>query len=398
LQLFPTTPNYRRITKNAFWLDTMKIVIAPDSFKESLSATEVAESIATGFKRIIPEAKYHLIPIADGGEGTMTILVSATSGSYYCANVRGAYNSSVKARWGVLGDNKTAVIEAAQAIGLGLTPPNLRDPAVATSYGVGELILAALDKGYRSFVVALGGSSTNDGGSGMLNALGCRFLNQKGICLPPGGQALTELAKIDLTQLDNRIKESSFKVAYDVKNPLLGEAGATRSYAAQKGACPQQIAKLEAAMSHYASIANQHLQCDLSKISGSGAAGGLAFAIASFLKGELMDGFGLVAQAVCLEELLADATLAITAEGQINWQTASGKAPIGVAKIAKRYGVPVVALAGQLGPGFEEVYKQGISAVFSITPGPISLEEALINAPASLSNVAENIARLLYLQ
>lgn len=375
----------------------MKIVIAPDSFKESLNATEVAESIATGFKRIIPNAKYHLIPIADGGEGTMTILVSATSGSYHWATARGAYNNSVKACWGVLGDNKTAVIEAAQVIGLGITPPNLRDPTIATSYGVGELILAALDKGYRSFIVALGGSSTNDGGSGMLEALGGRFLDKQGICLPPGGKALAELAKIDLTQLDNRIKESSFRVACDVKNPLLGQTGATLSYAAQKGVDPKQITELEAAMSHYALTVNQHLKCDMSEISGAGAAGGLAFAIASFLNGKLIDGFGLVAQAVGLKEHLADATLVITAEGQINWQTASGKAPIGVANMAEKYKVPVIALTGQIGPGFQEVYKQGITAVFSITPGPISLKESITNTATLLSNVAENIARLLYL-
>lgn len=372
----------------------MKIIIAPDSFKENLSALEVAHSIGTGFKRIIPEADYKLIPLADGGEGTLEILVAATSGTHIKTTVQGAYNTRIDALWGVLGDKKTAVIEAAQTIGLGMTEPQLRDLTIATSYGVGELIKTALDNGYRSFIIALGGSATNDGGSGLLSALGVRFIDADGAVLPPGGAALSKLAKIDLRQLDSRVKESSFKIACDVKNPLLGGMGATHTYAIQKGATPGQLTKLEEAMAHYAILVNQHFQSNLSSSEGSGAAGGLAYGIAAFLNGSLLDGFELVAKTVQISESLQGADLVLTAEGQINWQTTAGKTPIGVATLAKKYGVPVIALTGQLGPGFEEVYKYGINAVFPISPGPISLQESIANAPTLLSNTAENIARL----
>ncbi|MCM2320535.1 MAG: glycerate kinase [Pseudomonas sp.] len=372
----------------------MKIVIAPDSFKESLSAAEVAAAIATGLREVWPQAELLCRPMADGGEGTVVALIAATGGEYRECVVRGPLGEPVAATWGWIAASRSAVIEMAAASGLQLVPADSRDVLRACTFGTGELIRAALDAGAERIVLGFGGSATNDAGSGMLRALGVRFEDAEGRLLQTGGAALAQLARIDLSGLDPRLQAVDFEVACDVDNPLCGPRGASQVFGPQKGATPEQVRQLDAALAHFADVCAHSLGRDGRDLPGSGAAGGIGFAARTFLAATFRPGIELVAEVSGLEQAVVGADLVITGEGRIDLQTLHGKTPMGVASIAKRHGVPVVALAGMLGEGYQHLYGHGIDAAFSLAPGPISLADALADAPHLLRQRAVDIARL----
>ena len=354
----------------------MKIVIAPDSFKESLSAPEVAAAIARGWRQVFPEAELLLRPMADGGEGTVDAVLAATGGERRECRVCGPPVEPVLAHWGWLGEG-TAVLEMASASGLHHVPRDRRDATVTTSLGTGELIRAALDAGATRIILGLGGSATNDGGAGLLQALGVRFLDAREVELPPGGAALARL-----------------EIAADVDNPLCGPRGASRVFGPQKGADPQQVEQLDAALEHYARLVAATLGEDHSRHPGVGAAGGLGFAARAFLHAGFRPGIELVAELSGLADAVEGADLVITGEGRLDSQSLHGKTPVGVARIARAAGVPVVALAGSLGEDYQALYAAGIDAAFALSPGPQSLEQAMTGAAAELQARACDLARL----
>jgi glycerate kinase len=371
----------------------MKIVIAPDSFKESLSAPEVAAAIARGWQQVFPDAECLLRPMADGGEGTVDALLAAVGGERRECRVRGPMGAPVAAHWGWLGQ-ATAVIEMAAASGLHWVPREQRDARLASSFGTGELILQALDAGATRIILGLGGSATNDGGAGLLQALGVRFLDAAGRELAPGGAALAALDQLDLSGLDARLLKAQIEVAADVDNPLCGPRGASAVFGPQKGATPAQVAELDAALGRYARIVAATLGEDHAQFPGVGAAGGLGFAARALLKASFRPGIELVAELSGLAEAVQGADLVITGEGRMDAQTLHGKTPVGVARVARTAGVPVIALAGSLGEGYQALYQAGIEAAFSLAPGPISLEQAMRGAAAELEARAVDIARV----
>ncbi|GLU38324.1 glycerate kinase [Pseudomonas sp. NBRC 100443] len=371
----------------------MKLVIAPDSFKESLSAPEVAAAIARGWSRARPLDEILLRPMADGGEGTVDAVLAATGGERRECAVRGPLGAPVQAHWGWL-EEGAAVIEMAAASGLHWVAPQQRDATRTTSYGTGELIRAALEAGARKIILGLGGSATNDGGMGLLQALGVRFLDERGEPLGDGGAALAGLHAIDLAGLDPRLAAVEVEVAADVNNPLCGEHGASAVFGPQKGASPEQVRQLDAALARYAEVAARTLGQDHSLFPGVGAAGGLGFAARAFLKARFRPGVELVAEVSGLAETLQGADLAITGEGRLDEQSLHGKTPIGVARLAREAGVPLIALAGSLGKGYGRLHEAGIAAAFSLVPGPISLAEAMAGAAGELEARAEELARL----
>ncbi|ONM42471.1 glycerate kinase [Halopseudomonas pachastrellae] len=371
----------------------MKLVIAPDSFKESLSARAVAEAIAAGWARVYPDAELLLCPMADGGEGTVDALLSATDGKLQQTRVSGPLGDPVEAHWGLL-PNAQAIIEMAEASGLHRVEPGRRDVLAASSHGTGELIRAALDAGVRRFVLGLGGSATNDGGAGLLAALGVRFLDREGQELPLGGAALARLSQIDLTGLDTRLAQVEVMVAADVDNPLCGPRGASAVFGPQKGASPEQVAQLDEALAHYADVMAATLGEDLRDLPGVGAAGGLGFAARAVLRAGFRPGVELVAELSGLAQAMQGADLVITGEGRLDGQSLHGKTPVGVARLARTAGVPVIALAGSLGEGYQRLYAEGIGAAFSLAPGPLSLEQAMQQAADQLSARAADLARL----
>ena len=372
----------------------MKIVIAPDSFKESLSALEVAEAIEAGFKQIFPEACYVKLPMADGGEGTVRALVDATDGRIVPVTVTGPLGHPVAGFFGVLGDGHTAVIEMAAASGLQWVAPTLRNPLLTTSYGMGELIVAALDLGVSELIVGIGGSATNDGGAGMIQALGGRLLKADGREIGRGGAALVELERIDLCGLDPRLATVRILVACDVDNPLCGAQGASAIFGPQKGATPQMVQILDAALAHYGSAIEMLIGRAVLDFPGAGAGGGIGAALVGLLGAELKPGVDIVMTALDLASVVADADLVVTGEGRLDGQTLHGKTPIGVARCAKRFGKPVIAIAGSLGEGCDAVYGQGIDAIFATLPRAMTLAEALNAAHENLRLTARNVAAL----
>lgn len=370
----------------------MRVVIAPDSYKESLTALEVAKAIQEGFSEVFPDANYVLIPVADGGEGTVTSIIDATQGRYLTHTVIGPLGDEISATYGITGDGKTAVIEMAAASGLMLVPKEKRNPFYTTSFGTGQLILDALNHGVQHFILGIGGSATNDGGIGMMQALGARFLNAKGESLPYGGKGLIDLDTIDLSQLDERLQTCQFNIACDVDNPLTGDRGASAIFGPQKGATPEMVKELDCALKHYGEKIKALLGEDIAPISGAGAAGGMGAATLAFLKGTLRPGIEIVIETVKLEAAVKEADLVITGEGRVDEQTIFGKTPIGVAKVAKQYGKPVIAIAGCLGKGHELTHSHGIDAVFSITSAPMTLEDAYQLSTENLKQTARNIA------
>ncbi|WP_205436451.1 glycerate kinase [Edwardsiella tarda] len=370
----------------------MKIVIAPDSFKESLSAMQVAQAIEQGFREVYPDADYQLLPMADGGEGTVDAMVAATGGQRIAQTVTGPLGQPVEAFFGWLGDNETAVIEMAAASGLHLVPAERRDPTQTTSYGTGELILAALDRGARRLILGIGGSATNDGGAGMMQALGAGLYDAAGRPLAYGGGALSALAHIDLAGLDARLAQTDILVACDVDNPLCGPQGASAVFGPQKGATPAMVAQLDAALHHYGSLLEQVGGRAVLNIPGSGAAGGMGAALCGLLQARLRPGIEIVTEALDLAQAVQGASLVITGEGRIDSQTIHGKTPIGVARVAKAAGVPTIALAGGMTPDYGVVHPHGLDAVFSVLCRISTLQEALAQAHDNLRVTARNVA------
>ncbi|MFJ3468641.1 glycerate kinase [Pseudomonas sp. NPDC090201] len=372
----------------------MKIVIAPDSFKDSLSAQGVAQAIASGLREVWPDAQLVECPMADGGEGTIEAVLAACDGRWMQNQVTGPLGHSVQAQWGWLAETRTAIIEMAMASGLQLLTLEQRDATVTTTYGTGELIAAALDAGAQRIILAIGGSATNDAGTGMLAALGARFLDSQDEPLPPGGLALAKVARIDVDHLDARLKDVQFEVAADVNNPLCGPHGASHIFGPQKGASPEQVLALDAALKHFAEHSAQVLGRDESEHPGSGAAGGMGFAAKAYLSASFRPGVEVVADLTGLADALEGADLVITGEGRFDAQTLRGKTPFGVARIAQRKQVPVIVLAGTLGDGYADLYEHGISAAFALTSGPMTLEQACRNAETLLHDRARDLARV----
>ncbi|MGP6148101.1 glycerate kinase [Priestia flexa] len=370
----------------------MKIVIAPDSFKESLSALEVAEAVEKGFKQVLPQANYVKVPMADGGEGTVQSLVDATDGEIISKTVTGPLGEPVEAFFGILGTKRTAVIEMAAASGLHLVPPAKRNPLMTTTKGTGELISAALDYGVNHIIIGIGGSATNDGGAGMAKALGAQLLDAEGNEILDGGGALENLAFINLSTLDSRLQHVKIEVACDVDNPLTGERGASAIFGPQKGATPEMVALLDRNLRHYAAVLERDLGQKIDDVPGAGAAGGLGAGLLAFLQAELKRGVDIVIEATNLLEAVRDADVVITGEGKIDGQTIYGKTPIGVAKTAKKHGIPVIGIAGNIGADSHVVYEHGIDALFSIVPGVTTLENAFANASDYVEKTAMNVA------
>lgn len=373
----------------------MRVVVAPDSFKGSASALAVAQAMARGVRAVFPDAEVSQVPIADGGEGTVEALVVATGGTLREATVTGPLGEPVAARWGVLGDGATAVVEMAAASGLPLVPRERRDPRLTTTRGTGELMRAALDAGLRKLVVGIGGSATNDGGTGMARALGARFLGPDGAELPEGGAALARLDRIDLSGLDPRLAGAELLVACDVANPLTGPRGASAVYGPQKGATPEMVRELDAALGRFAERARAATGRDVAGLPGAGAAGGLGAGLLFFTPARLRPGVEIVLEATGFEQRVRDADLVLTGEGRTDFQTAMGKAPVGVAAVARRHGVPVICLSGGLGDGADEVLARGIDALASIVPGPMSLEECVARGPELIEAAAARVCRLV---
>jgi len=369
-----------------------KVVIAPDSFKESLSALEVAEAIERGFRQIFPQVQYVKLPMADGGEGTVDSMVAATGGEIVTVAVTGPLGQPVQAFYGLLGEGETAVIEMAAASGLHLAPKAQRDPRMTTSYGTGELIQAALDRGVKTIILGIGGSATNDGGAGMMQALGARLLDENRQALPPGGAALAQLAYIDLSGVDPRLQQVSITAACDVDNPLCGANGASAVFGPQKGATPEMVTQLDAALRHYGTLLEQATGREVINAPGAGAAGGMGAALLGMLNARLRPGIEIVIETLQLEEALRDADLVITGEGRLDSQSIHGKTPIGVAREAKRFGLPVIGIAGSLSKDYQVVHQHGIDAAFSVLDRVVSLEEALAEAADNLEVTARNVA------
>lgn len=375
----------------------MKIVIAPDSYKESLTAQEAAEAMKAGFREIFPAAAYVLVPVADGGEGTVDAVTAATGGRRVTVTAQGPLGEPVEAFYGLTGDGATAVIEMAAADGLALVPPKCRNPLHTSSVGTGQLIRAALDAGARKLLLGIGGSATNDGGAGMLQALGARLLDAQGMDIAPTGEGLGRLASIDLSGLDARLRETVIDVACDVDNPLCGPRGASAVFGPQKGATPEMVELLDANLRRFAAIARRDADADMENVPGAGAAGGMGGALHAFLRGRLRPGVDIVTEVVGLEELLRDADLVVTGEGRIDGQTAHGKTPVGVARVAKRHGRPVVAIGGCLRQDVDAVFAHGIDAVTDAVYRPCSVDEALREGRDNLRMAARNAAALLAL-
>ncbi len=373
----------------------MKIVVAPDSFKGSVSALVAADAIEQGVRRVFPEAIIEKVPMADGGEGTVQSLVDATGGHIQTHCVLAPLENEVDAKFGILADGETAVIEMASASGLTLVTPDERNPLRTTTYGTGQLIHAALEAGCRRFIIGIGGSATNDGGVGMAEALGVRLLDANGKQIPRGGGNLEQLQSIDMTGLHPAISETETVVACDVNNPLTGPDGASHVYGPQKGATPKMIKTLDASLAHFDKVLVQTLGKSFNDIPGAGAAGGLGAGLMAFLNAELKLGVDIMIDAVNLKERVKGASVVFTGEGQLDFQTAFGKTPVGVAKVAKAHNIPVIAIAGGIAEGAEAVYEAGIDAMLGIVQEPMSLEVAVEDATRLIADTAEQAARLV---
>ncbi|OSK32322.1 putative glycerate kinase [Escherichia coli M056] len=372
-------------------------VLAPDSFKESMTAREVCLAMEAGLRKVFPHAEYIHVPMADGGEGTARSLVDASGGQMFSVTVTGPEGQPVLAEYGIMGDGETAVIEMASASGLQHTCRSCRNPLVTTTYGTGELIRACLDRNIKKVILGIGGSATNDGGAGMAEALGVRFYDEAGNSLSRGGLALTKLHHIDLSGLDPRLSAVEILVACDVTSPLCGPHGASVVFGPQKGATPEMVSALDAALSHYAAVISQTLHKDIANVPGAGAAGGLGAGLLAFTVCQLRRGIDIVIEYSGLRNKLVNASYCFTGEGCIDFQTRVGKTPLGVAHTAKEMQVPVIAVSGLIGDGTEILYQEGIDAIFGIIPRASDIEELLRNGPQNMQRTCENIGRLLRL-
>ncbi len=373
----------------------MKIVIAPDSYKESLSAHEAAIAIREGVYRVDKEIETVLVPMSDGGEGTVHSLIEASQGNIVeVSSVHDPLTREIVSFYGIMGNGKTAVIEMSAASGLSLLAPEERNPLKTTSLGTGELIKDALDKGCKEIILGLGGSATNDGGVGMAGALGIRFLDENGREINAVGEELSRIRTIDFSDIDKRIQNTVFKAACDVDNPLCGSRGASEVYGRQKGADDHAVKTLDHGLEHLANILTNSQKIDKRNVPGAGAAGGMGYGIMVFFNGTLESGINIVIDSSGLSNKMDGADLVITGEGKIDDQTASGKTPLGVARLAKQKGIPVVALAGSLGKNYKTLYDEGFDGIFSIIDTPVNLQEAIENANELLKNTTEAILRL----
>jgi glycerate kinase len=373
----------------------MHIVIAPDSFKECLTAKQVASSISEGILRIVPEAEITSLPMADGGEGTVEALVAATCGKIIPTSSVDALNRPIQAFYGVLGDGKTAVIEMAAASGIELLSAVERNPLITSTFGTGLLIKAATEAGYLQIILGIGGSATNDGGAGMAQALGFNLLDKEGKSIGLGGGSLGKLHTIDRSNIDPLLRKVKITVACDVRNPLLGTSGATLVYGQQKGATPEMLEILEKNLTHFSVVLEQEFGENFAIIPGAGAAGGLGAGLMAFCGAEIVSGFELIKQLTHLEEQISQASLVFTGEGKIDAQTVYGKTVSGVAQIAKKHRVPVIALAGMVEGDLTEIYKFGVTSVYTITDRPMSLQESKERAGELLASTSERIMRLI---
>ena len=364
----------------------MKIVIAPQAFKGSLSAYQAADAIANGAQRVFPDAQLVRVPVADGGDGILDALVNATDGAFHETKISGPLGPPIDARWGVLGDGVTAVIEAAQACGLALLSNDERNPLITSTFGVGQLIKQALDAGYRKMLIGLGGSSTNDGGAGLAMALGARLLDANAKSITLGGQALLNLKAIDLSGIDPRLQETDLIIATDVTNPLCGPTGASATFGPQKGASPGDVATLDSALAHLAGILKKDIGVAVMDMPGGGAAGGMGAGLVAFLGAKIEWGADIVCETVGLDGHLANADLVITGEGRLDWQTAYNKAPRAVARRAAARSIPVLGVAGSLGPGWRSLYKEGFTVLSGMVSKTVSVDDAIGYPEVHLGN------------
>jgi glycerate kinase len=371
----------------------MNIIVAPDSFKGSLTALEAGISIQKGILSEIPNAEVEVIPMADGGEGTLDTLLFGTRGKRFQVSAMGPLGERVETEYGVLGDHETVIIEMALISGLPMVPDEKRNPLYTTTYGVGEVILEAINTGYRKFIIGLGGSATNDGGLGMLQALGVTFLDEYGNRVRPFGLSVKDVVFVDFSTLDYRVKECNFQIASDVENPLCGPNGATAVFGPQKGANPEMVEILDLSLSQFARIVEKEIKTNLQEQQGAGAAGGLGFAFLT-IGGEMISGAELIAEATGLKDKISQSDLVITGEGQSDYQTLFGKVPGYIGKLASDQNVNAILISGSLGKGYEQLYQYFLSCD-SITTGPMSLQECMLNAEELLYKKAKNIARLL---
>ena len=398
----------------------MKVVIAPQAFKGGLSGPEAANAIERGVLTVYPQAETVKVPVADGGDGTLDALVHSTGGELFTSRVTGPLGAPLTALWGVMGDRppgprqrtclpsdqalhnnipdvqgEIAVIEMARASGLALVPPRHRNPRITTTYGTGQLIGEALDRGHRRIIVGLGGSATNDGGVGMAQALGVHFLDSNGKELPFGGAALSSLARIDMSGLRRGVMDARITAATDVSNPLCGPRGASAVYGPQKGASPDVAKELDSALDHLSRVVKRYLGLDIRDAPGAGAAGGLGAGLTAFVNAEIESGIDLICRVLGFDEHLEGADLVITAEGRVDSSTAYDKAPVGVARRAKARGLTVIAMAGSLGNGYQEVYQRGIDVVVPILDRPMRFEESVSRTYDLLRSASERTMRLL---
>lgn len=372
-----------------------RIVIAPDSFKGSLTALQAATCIEHGFRRVLPHVSIEKVPMADGGGGTVRAIVEATRGRMVTCRARDPLGRRVRSSFGVSGDGKTAIIEMAAASGLVLLKPRERNPMLTSTCGTGDLIRRSLDHGVRAILIGIGGSATNDGGMGMARALGARFLDSQERELPEGGGTLRTLHRVDVSGLDPRLKRVRVHVACDVRNPLFGPRGAARVYGPQKGATPAMVRQLDDGLRQLAKVIRRDLGLDVAGIPGVGAAGGLGAGLVAFLGGVLRPGVDLVMDTIELERRLRNCDLVITGEGQMDGQTVYGKTVSGVARLAKKRGIPAIAICGCIGAGAEKMLSHGVTAYFSASEGPLNEATLSRRAPALLTRCAERVARLL---
>lgn len=376
---------------------TLRILIAPSGFKESLEADEVADCIETGILRACPDAKIKKAPLVDGGEGFTKALVAATGGTLHNITVQGPVGQPIESHYGFLGntDVKTAVLEMAAAAGLRLVPREVRNPLVTTTYGVGELIKAALDAGAERILVGCGDSGTNDGGAGMAQALGVQLLDAAGKELGRGGGELVRLERIDLSNRDPRLGQVQIDVACNWHNLLCGAKGVARVFGPQKGASPEVVEQLAAALDHYADVIERDMGIDTRETPGSGASGGLGTGLSVFLQAKLHPRYDIVMQYLEIDSLLSESDLVVTAEGSIDFQTPRGKIPVEVAQRAKKYQLPVIALAGTIGKDAQLNLEHGIDSFESILDAPCTLDQAIANAPQLVVDAAERVMRLM---
>lgn len=374
----------------------MKIVIAPDSFKESLDAMEVASCIQKGFESVFPNAEYIKLPLADGGEGTVDVLLQGLNGHRCYSEVSGPLGEPVRAMWALLDNGQTALIEIAAASGLDLVPREKRNPTITSTYGTGELIRNALDAGVNKIILGLGGSSTNDGGAGIVQALGGKLIDKNGHEISRGGIALTQLETIDLSEVDPRIVNIELVIACDVNNPLCGQTGASAVFGPQKGATPDQVHALDNALNHFSTVATAQCNAINAQTPGFGAAGGTPMGLSLLCDIKLQPGIEMVLETLNAKHILEGASLLITGEGQMDNQTLNGKTPYGIACLAQQANIPVIGIAGSLGTEIDKLYSN-FKAIFGTVRSPQELSQILREAELNLVRVSRNVASTLYL-